>query len=330
LLRAWRLPVTAANAAAVRIALDSPDKLSEALAALEKSTAGGSDPRSATLNTLASFLARIDPRSPVLAAQIAAFAEYVATGPEAKLAQLVRLAQPAAAPPDGEPADPPASATPPASPAAAFIVPPERLAGVQAALDYDLKTQLLALAAARAGATDAPISSGADLDRVVAGALAAITAVQLGAAAALRANPEGFAFTLPVALPGGAAHAQVRIGRDAPGAPNVPLDGDNFHIAFVLETEHLGTVAIELVTVGRAVSVTVKTEAARAQRRFGDALGGLRTRLEGLRYRVAATHAVIAPVSPAGAAPARNSAADPSTRPPVPAGDAARIVDIEA
>lgn len=349
LLRALRLPVTAANAAAARIALESPEKLLDVLAALERSTSDGSDPRVATINTLASFLARLDPRSPVFAAQIAAFVDHVVTGPEARLAQLALLASPATGAMDDESNAPSATTArpandsepnaPPQLPAAATFAPPEQLAGVRTALEYDLKTQLLALAADRSGAPSAATPSRGELDRVVAGALCAITATQFGALAALREHPNGLTFTLPLALPDGAGQAQVRIDRDAPGARNVPLDGDNFHIAFVLSTKHLGTVAIDLVTVGRAVSLSIKTEAVRAQQRFGDALGGLRTRLEGLRYHVAAADAVVAPAAPAGPTPAQVVAGDPSARPasagnpsarPASAGDAAPLVDIEA
>jgi len=192
---------------------------------------------------------------------------------------------------------------------------------VRAALDYDLKTQLLAVAAGRAGATD-PAAPNAGLDRAVAGALSAITALQLNAASTLSAHPEGLTFTLPVALPGGFAQAHVRVDRDAPNGRKIPLDGDNFHIAFVLETRHLGTVAIDVVTVGRTVTLSVKTEAVVAQRVFASALSRLSARLESLRYRVAKADAAVAPPAAAEAS---------STRPVAgPAPDAVRLVDVDA
>jgi len=184
-----------------------------------------------------------------------------------------------------------------------------------------LGAQLLAVAAGRAGATD-PAAPNAGLDRAVAGALSAITALQLNAASTLGAHPEGLAFTLPVALPGGFAQAHVRVDRDAPNGRKIPLDGDNFHIAFVLETRHLGTVAIDVVTVGRTVTLSVKTEAVVAQRVFASALSRLSARLESLRYRVAKADAAVAPPAAAEAS---------STRPVAgPAPDAVRLVDVDA
>lgn len=310
LLRALRLPVTASNLAAARMAVDTPEKLPNALSVLERALANSSDPRVATLSTLASFVGRLDPRSPVFATQLAAFADHVVTGPEAKIAQL------AAAPH----ADGPALAN-----SAASLTPPtatERAAVVRVALDFDLKTQLLALAASSDSGSAAASPA---LERAVAGALTALTAVQLGAAAALAANPDGLAFAIPVTLPDGVARARVRIGRDAPERRGVPLDGDNFHIAFVLETRHLGTVAIELMTVGRAVTCSVKTEASLAQRAFAGALDGLTARLRSLKYTVAKAEAVVAP--PAAAAPPAESVPE---MPSAPVAGAARLVDTDA
>jgi hypothetical protein len=283
LLRGLNVPVTAANLAAARTALAAaPDRLPAALAALEGALANDADPRVATLATLTSFIARLDPRSPVLGAQIAAFADHVVIGPEAKIAQLVKASDPALLAAGGP-------AEPPGRPA------PESVAIVRAALDYDLKTQLLALAADRARDPAAATVKSTTLDRAVVGVLTAITALQLNAAAALRANPDGVAFSLPVALPDGVVQARIRIDRDAPAGRTGVLDDDNFHIAFVLETRHLGTVAIDMLTVGRAVTLSVKTEAALAQRVFSRALGKLTARLETLRYRVANAAAVVAP-----------------------------------
>ncbi len=75
----------------------------------------------------------------------------------------------------------------------------------------------------------------------------------------------------------------------------------------MLDTAHYGTVAIDLVTVGREVTVEVRTESAPALRSFRDALSTLTTRLEALRYRVASAGASIGPTSTVsiGAAPAR-------------------------
>ncbi|HTD35413.1 MAG TPA: hypothetical protein VK665_17225, partial [Candidatus Elarobacter sp.] len=78
LLRALRLPVTPSNVASARLALESPQRLPETLAALERALPQASgDPNVATLRTLLAFVGRIDPRSPALAAQIAAYVDHV-------------------------------------------------------------------------------------------------------------------------------------------------------------------------------------------------------------------------------------------------------------
>jgi hypothetical protein len=259
MLRALRLPVTPTSVAAAKLALESPERLPNALATLERALPASDDPRVTTLRTVAAFVGRIEPASPVLAAQIAAFVDHAVEGAEPKIAQLL-YAQSTAN--DDAPLDAATSA--------------QRAT----ALQFDLKSQLLSLA------NDPPAGGGAALADAVSGALTALTALQLSAATTLAALPGGIAFALPVTLPGGVAQAQVRIDRDAPEGSAAPLDGDNFHIAFMLETQHVGSVAIDLVTVGRSVTIGVKTEAVRAARAFSDALGGLTARLEQLRYRV--------------------------------------------
>lgn len=337
LLRALGLPVSAPNVAAAQAALEAPDKLPATLATLERALASSNDPPLRTLATLTAFLTRLAPDSPVLATQIAAFADHAVFGPEAKLAQLAHLAPGAAATvAQASPGAPAAPAAPagdesgapaaPAHDAVAGSIATERAAILRAGLDYDLKTQLLAFVAGRSSASP---PGSATLDRAVAGALTAITGLQLNAAAALAANPDGIAFTLPVALPDGFVQARVRIDREAPEGRKLPLDGDNFHLAFVLETRHLGTVGIDVTTVGRAVTLGLKTEGASARRVFGAALGELTARLETLRYRVAKADAVVAPIAAALQPPSHPPVADAPSRDPDD-GDEARLVDIDA
>jgi hypothetical protein len=261
------------------MALDAPDRVSNALDVLERALADRTDPRLTTLNSLATFIARLDPRSPVLSEQIGAYVDHVVVGAEPKIVALARAAD----------------ALHLAEPSAPLAL--ERVALARIALDTDLKTQLLALAGPGGGAQSAESTSALNL--AVSGLLTALTATQLNAAAALTMAPGGLAFTLPLVLPDGRAQAQVRIDRDGPPGGHARLDGDDFHIAFVLETKHLGIVAIDLLTVGRSVSVSVKTEDSGAQRALGAALPGLTTRLEHLRYSVAKADAVIAPTAPA-------------------------------
>jgi hypothetical protein len=288
LLRALRLPVTPSNVAAATLALDQPERLPQALIALENALPrAGDDPHVATLRALLAFVGRIDPRSPTLPAQIAAYVEHVVTGAEPKLAQLLAAAEAA------EPA--PVGAAPLAAAMAA-----ERAA----ALDVDLKQTLLALAADTAAPTPA-------LGNAIAGALTALTAVQANAAQALAARPDGFAFTLPLATPNGTANASISVRGDGGSGRTGTIDNANFHIAFVLETANFGTVAIDLITVNREVSVDVRAEAAPAVRAFRDALGHLTTRLEALHYRVSSAEAKLASTATIGVAAPPSRPVDP-------------------
>ena len=310
LLRALKLPVTPSGVAAASLALEQPHRLPAALAALERALPRASaDPHVATLRTLLAFVGRIDPRSPVLAAQIAAYVDHVVDGAEPKLAMLLAASSAAnssvpMAP--MRPSSPQATAaatqaSPDAradSPATSRSIPPSATtthdarpipAAVAAertsALAADLKQTLLAVAGDPA--------TPASLAPALGGALTALTAVQLTAAQTLAAHPDGIAFTIPLTTPNGSATAQITVKRDAPEGRGARVDADNFRIAFVLDTAHYGTVAIDLVTVGRDVTVDVRTEAAPAMRAFRDALGTLTARLEGLRYRVASAGASV-------------------------------------
>ncbi|MDB5026782.1 MAG: hypothetical protein JWO66_471, partial [Candidatus Eremiobacteraeota bacterium] len=271
-------------------ALHRPERLPEALAALERALPSASDdPNVATLRTLLSFVGRIDPRSPALATQIAAYVDHVVDGAEPKIATLLAATGAAATPAPrgasapGEPIAATATHHPPSLPAALAA---ER----GAALAADLKQTILAVAANPA----TPESVAPSL----ASALTALTAVQVSAAQTLAANPDGIAFTIPLTTPHGMSNAHISVRRDAPdGGGGARVDPQNFRIAFVLETAHYGVVAIDLVTVGREVTVDVRTEASTAMRAFRDALGTLTARLESLRYTVASAGASVGTTS---------------------------------
>ena len=308
LVRALNLPVTPSNMAAAKLALDAPQRLPAALATLERALPQSDDPRVTTLRTIAAFVGKIEPASPQLAAQIAAYVDHVVTATEPALAQLLtahaaeaaRTAEPVepavvaepivAEPPVGAPlaAGPPpaAAATEPALPVLALAQIAERAA----AIAVSLKEQLFSL-------VNGPPASGHEAEAIVpaaASALTAVTSVQMAAAQAAIANPQTMSFSLPMWLGSGYAQAQIAVDRDAPDGANVPLDGDNFHIAFVLDTKNLGTVAIDLRTVGRAFSLAVKTENLRTAQRFGDELSRLTDRLSSLRYQPKSVEALVA------------------------------------
>jgi hypothetical protein len=315
LVRALGLPNTPTNVAAAKLALDTPQRLPAALATLESALPQTDDPRVATLRTLTAWIGKIDPASPQLASQISSFIDNVVTGNEPKLVQLLTAqliadqpgtttaaeAAASATTQGGEPVGP--GATAPTFPTLALA----QLAERGAALGVDLKTQLLSIINAP------PTGAAADLVPAAATALSAVTAVQLNAAQAMNAAPQTMAFTIPMWLGSGYAQARVSIDRDAPeGTASKSLDGDNFHIAFVLDTKHLGTVTVDLQTVGRAFSLAVRTENEKSAKTFGDHLPRLTDRLETLRYRVNSAEAGVAPrgTGAAGAAtPAVASAA---------------------
>ena len=288
LLRSLRLPVTPTNVAAAKLALEQPQRLATAIATLERALpASTSDPRIATLRTIAAFIGRLDPRSPTLATQLASFVDHALEGSEPKLGALLAATQDAA---DAQRAIDPATIGADAKPQdPAATVPTAQLAqGVAraAALQYDLKTQLLSIV------QDPPPNVTAALANAVSDTLTALTAMQMQTLASQTAQSVNL--NVPIALPNGTANAQIRIDREAPEPGGTPLDGDNFHIAFILETASLGVVAIDLVTVGRTVTLDIKTEATLAAMRFSKLLEQLAERLRGLRYIVAKAQAGVA------------------------------------
>ena len=311
LVRALNLPVTPTNVAAARLAIATPQRLPAALATLESALPQIDDPRVATLRTLTAFFGRIEPSSPQLAAQISAYVDNVVGGNETKLVQLLNgqqaaespAASPQAAPAAGEqqPAAPAGTLAPIAPEPALPVVAMAQAAERTVAMTFDLKTQLLSLVSAPPAGTE----ENGELVPAASSALTAITAVQMNAAQAMNATPQTMQFTLPMWLGTGYAQAQISVDRDAPQpGGSRSLDGDNFHIAFVLDTKNLGTVTVDLQTVGRAFSLAVRTENEGTAKRFAESLDRLTGRLETLRYRVNSAEATVAPRGAAAPAPA--------------------------
>jgi hypothetical protein len=350
LVRALRLPVTPGNLAAAKLALDAPQRLPAALATLESALPEATDPRVTTLRTIAAFVGKIEPASPQLATQLEAYVQHVVSGTEPTLVDLLAahaaatapasaavtaqvvaqaaeaalapaadvLAAPAAATATTAGATTAAAAAAPAAaetpPATVPVVALAQIAERAATLAAGLKSQLFSLVT---GAAPAGRGGEAVVPAATA-ALTAITSVQMVAAQALVATPQTMSFAIPLWLGAGYAQAQIAVDRDAPDAPNVPLDGDNFHIAFVLDTKHLGTVAIDLRTVGRAFSLKVQTENLRSAQRFGDELSRLSDRLSSLHYSPKSIEAVVA--APLAATPAASTlAAERMSGEPTPA-----------
>jgi len=295
LLRSLRIPVTPANVAAARLALETPGRVPVALAALERAlrplSSATADPRINTMRTIAAFIAAPDPRSETFPAQLSAYVGHVIDGPEPKLARLLQALSEAAGSPH--------QALPSAAKAA------ERAAAV----DYDLKTQLQDFIT-----HPPPAATPVALDAAQS-ALVALTAAQLSSA--VQSDPRALAITLPLPFTKDGTPARIVISREKPESAE-RLDEDNFHIAFVLDTKNVGTVAIDLQTVGRAVSVSVKSETRPYAAAFDAMLGQLGGRLEQLRYTVVSLESEVV----SRAAATVSSALGPAPRPPddTPAG----------
>lgn len=305
LLKAARLPDTPLTRTAAAIAPQAPSRLPSVLARLEAALPRTSeDSRIATLRTIAAFVGRMNPQNEeTLPAQISSYISHVLEGAEPKLAQLLqafaqRSSQPAQSPAQPETTEAPApnASSPASAPApqhdSAQLVATQNVAAARvaeraAAIDYDLKSLVLSLL------RNPPADRTSTLTQALNEALVTLTGTQLNMVSNSLQSPNVIAFGLPVYYREGGKAAQIRISRDADSRA-AKLDADNFHIAFVLDTANLGTVAIDLQTTGRAVKIDVKTEHHPAASQFSDTLDSLRTRLEGLRYRVASAVAGIA------------------------------------
>ncbi len=328
LLDRLRIPILPLTLAAAKIAGNAGTILPRVLARLETLLAGVAteDGRAASLRTLLNFAGRLDPSNArALPEQLAAFVNNFVGGPESKLAVMIRAFLESEAP-VAEDANPsPASPRAPADSSSAASTPPgvrapapsapalaaqnaqaavqpavaARVAERAVALQYDAKATIAAmLEAPPRGATPELVAALNDT-------LTAITAMQINVLNAQSVNPNTIAIPLPVFFRDQGAPVQMHVSKDAPKGGK--LDADNFSIAFVLDTKSLGTVAIDVQTAGRTVSVSVKTEGAPAASRFRSTLDDLRGRLAQLRYNVASMTSGVAPhrVAPAADAPAK-------------------------
>lgn len=236
-----------------------------------------------SLRTLIDFVTRMNPANePPLAEQLSSYVDHVLGGHETKIVQQLRAHAQAAQPQEKVP-----------------VLAQARAAERGVAAEHDLKSLVLSLV------RQPPAGGSPQLEQGLADALVTLTAAQLHALSP-GANPAAsLALALPVTLYEGGRPTQIRISRDAPGRRE-RLDADNFHIAFVLDTASLGSVAIDLETVGREVRVNVKTERPGAVPHFERSFPELRTRLEGLRYTIASMAAAV--LSPQRANPPRPTA----------------------
>lgn len=308
LLKAIRVPDTPFTRTAAAIAQQAPARLPTVLqrleAALPRETG---DARIPTLRTLIAFTARMNPaNAETMPAQISAYVSHVIQGAETKIQQLLQahVQADALVPKEPESQAPLQSRNPlqtqmqtgeppPRPQAHADAVRIENLplpvaqshvAQRSASAEHDLKSLVLSLL------RDPQVSRTPTLTQALNETLITLTGTQLNVLSGNAQDPATLSFALPLFYHEGGKPAYLRIGRDAQSRSG-KLDADNFHVAFVLDTANLGTVAIDLESTGRTVKVNVKTEQPTAANRFSDTLSSLRTRLEDLRYRVASATA---------------------------------------
>jgi hypothetical protein len=289
LLKTIRVPDIPLTRTAAAVAAQAPVRLPSVLqrldAALPRESA---DPRVATLKTLIAFTARINPASEqTLPAQISSYVSHVVEGAEPKLQQqLQALAQ--TVPTELQTPQTPLSLHDRVSEAisqtVSHVASHARAAERAIAIEHDLKSLVLSLLR-----QPGPMRTPA-LTQALNETFITLTAAQLNVLSTNAQDPGTVALTLPVFYHEGGKPAQIRISKDAQSRTS-KLDADNFHVAFVLDTAHLGTVAIDLQTTGRTVQIDVKTEGERAASRFAQTIDSLRRRLEDLRYRVGSAKA---------------------------------------
>lgn len=271
LLQAVRVPQSPLMISAARIASEAVRRLPEVLTRLERALQPlAGDARAATLRTLSAFVTQLDPRNEeALPHQIASYVSNVLEGAERKIARLIE-----------------AHST---SPAPQLFTQAKALER-SAAIDHDLKSLVLSLV------SRPPAQHTPELAQALRDAVVTLSGAQLHTMHQNVQTPNALSFALPMFFHEGGQPARIRIQRDGGnGAPG--LTGDNFHVALVLDTSSLGTVAVELQSAGRSVTVNVRTESERQVSAFKSTLAGLVTRLEKLRYRVARTSAQAVPLA---------------------------------
>ncbi|MBV8074187.1 MAG: flagellar hook-length control protein FliK [Candidatus Eremiobacteraeota bacterium] len=316
LLRTLRIPVTPTALTFAKLVTQQPEHVATALRALEQSLPNSDDARIATLRTLATFVGELDPKSPTFTTQVASYLSHVVEGPESKLFSIVTArqahvqAEPAGATAqsgaasaataqtqDEGPAPPAGSASAqPAAQAQAAAAPNTTAIAAReveraTAATYDLKTQLLEILAAPAGPHAIVGDAGA---ATAQNALTALVTSQLSTLAGQQMQPGVYQFTVPIVVDQRLYPAKIQVEREK-GEGAEPLTADDFHIAFILDTPNLGTVAIDMHAVGRSVSVAVKTEREVVASSFKSALAQLSDRLQSMKYDVKALDADVAP-----------------------------------
>lgn len=287
-LRAARLPDTAFTRTVAAVAHQAPQRLAQVFARLDQVLARiAGDSRAATLRTLAAFTGRMNlANSETLPAQIAAYVSHVIEGAETKVATLLQAYRIAAPAPEERTGSPlPGHAAAPVLHAS--TLQQGRIAHHTGEIEHDLKTLILSLI------KDPPAGRTPAIAQALNESLITVTATQLNVLSANIEQPNAITLPLPAFFYEGGKPAHLRIARDEKRSRG-GLDADNFHVAFVLDTKHLGTVSVDVQTASRNVKIDVKAEHTRAASAFSGTLNSLKARLESLRYRVSSASAQVA------------------------------------
>ncbi|HVA27369.1 MAG TPA: flagellar hook-length control protein FliK [Candidatus Baltobacteraceae bacterium] len=317
LLTRLGVPISAMTLAAARNVNSAAQNVTASYQQLETLLADVTPTEQTTaLRSALAFVAKFDVRNVrTLPEQIASFVSNVVDGAESKIAQIVRAWSTGVAlsatqeetPAGASSAQSAVTQTPqtsqtPQTPLQTSQAPqPIVAATVEArsaermvALEHDVKTAILALV------ENPPPGSSPQVAAALREALTATNALQLNVLSSRTNDSNAITIPLPAYFYDGGKPAHIRISRDGPGSKKA-MDADNFHVSFILDTKSLGTVGIDVQTVGRSVSVDVKTQAGLSAERFRASFGRLRTRLEQLHYRVATMAAGALVPSPAAA-----------------------------
>lgn len=264
------VPATPITVAAALPNANDPSRLAAVLLRLESLL--GDLPEEALASTafiLASFLSRFAPQEEEAAAQLSAFVDQIAIGPESKLmAILDALASRAHAH------------------GADRLLLTARATERATALTSDLKTQIFSLLATVEDET---------LLSALTEALEALTAAQLTSLNAAKAVPGALSFVIPVAVGNGSLPAHITVQREAgEGDARRPLDAENFRISLSIETKRMGTVKVRLEAVGGSMRIAFDSTTTVAAEHIRAHLDELSDAVIARRFRIVAISSEVA------------------------------------
>ena len=264
------VPATPLTVAAALPDANDPSRLASVLGRLEALL--GELPEEALASTvliLASFLAKFVPQEEEAAAQLSAFVDQVAIGPESKLMAILEAL---------------ASRADAQGPERLILT--ARATERATALTHDLKTQIFSLLAT---------VEDESLLAVLTEALEALTAAQLTSLNAAKVVPGALSFVIPVAVGNGSLPAHITVQREAPdGETRRPLDAANFRIALSIETKRMGTVKVRMEAIGGALRIAFESTTTVAAEHLREHLDELSDVVTARRFRIVAISSEVA------------------------------------